>query len=376
MLNDKLPGEDLLAMQKETNKPCISIIIPTHKLSPDRRVDKLAIERAIESAREYLEFKYGTEKAKSLLQKLNDLFQAIDFTRNSNGIGLFVSESIKLKVHFPFEVKEKVIIGDNFEYRELLYNLSQSTAFFAIQLSQKSIRLFEGAGNQVIEIKDINFPKEYSEEYVYAHPTNSSSLAGYAHEKGFEKDKSELEEIRFREFFREGDEALKNYLVNNTPLIVIGVEKELAWFEDITKHGRHIIGKIKGNHGHSSEKQYSDLTWPVMESYLKRKNQDLIREFSEKIGAHLGISGIQDVWKAAKEGKGYKLLVEKDYRCPGFLDNNEYHLLLHPPDHTHKILPDAVDDLIETILSKNGEVYFTENGSLGDYQRIALITRY
>ena len=79
----------------------------------------------------------------------------------------------------------------------------------------------------------------------------------------------------------------------------------------------------------------------------------LVKEFEEKIGEGLGLSGIQDTWTAAREGKAFKLLVEKDYRQPGFiLAENEYHLYLHPPKKTYKVLADAVDDIIETVLEK------------------------
>jgi hypothetical protein len=69
-------------------------------------------------------------------------------------------------------------------------------------------------------------------------------------------------------------------------------------------------------------------------------------------------------------------VVEKDYRIPGFLADNDYHLYLRPPQKTHKILPDAVDDIIETVLNKNGHVFFVDNGILENYHRIALIPRY
>ena len=40
------------------------------------------------------------------------------------------------------------------------------------------------------------------------------------------------------------------------------------------------------------------------------------------------------------------------------------------------VIPDAVDEVIETVLNKGGEVVFTENGQLDTYQRIALVLRY
>ena len=118
------------------------------------------------------------------------------------------------------------------------------------------------------------------------------------------------------------------------------------------------------------------MAWPVMRSHLNNERVQLIKEFNEKIGMNLGVSGIQDIWSAAKEGKAFKLLVEKDYRCPGFVDRDEYYLYLRPPQKPHKVLADAVDDIIEMVLEKNGHVFFTDNGMLKDYQRIALITRY
>ena len=42
----------------------------------------------------------------------------------------------------------------------------------------------------------------------------------------------------------------------------------------------------------------------------------------------------------------------------------------------HNVLSDAVDDVIELILKKNGEVIFVENGKLKSFERIALINRY
>jgi hypothetical protein len=113
-----------------------------------------------------------------------------------------------------------------------------------------------------------------------------------------------------------------------------------------------------------------------MQNNLENEWRELIREFEEKIGNGLGVNGIQNTWSAAMEGKGLKLLVEKDFRVPGFLTDNMYHLYTKPPKKKHKIIPDAVDGLIETVLNKNGRVFFVDNGALAAYQKVALITRY
>ncbi|MFM1858327.1 MAG: hypothetical protein RLZ05_1387, partial [Bacteroidota bacterium] len=79
---------------------------------------------------------------------------------------------------------------------------------------------------------------------------------------------------------------------------------------------------------------------------------------------------------AAKEGNCKILLVEFGYAKPGFLLVDPFYLFLKPPAATHTILPDAVDDLLKTVLSKGGTVFFTANDLLSTTQHVALITRY
>ena len=58
------------------------------------------------------------------------------------------------------------------------------------------------------------------------------------------------------------------------------------------------------------------------------------------------------------------------------MEKDAYCLYLRPPQKPHKVLADAVDDVIEMVLEKNGQIFFVDNGMLKDYQRVALITRY
>ena len=85
---------------------------------------------------------------------------------------------------------------------------------------------------------------------------------------------------------------------------------------------------------------------------------------------------VGEAWRKANEGRGKLLLVERDFHQPGRLDASG--LLLLPADDptAQDVIPDAVDEVIETVLNKGGEVVFVENGQLDAYQRIALVLRY
>jgi hypothetical protein len=376
MINEKLRGEDLIALQKEKGSICISVIVPAHRLSPERRGDKKEMENAIEKARRLLYDKYTEEKTEPLIRALNDLFNTIDFTHNAEGVGLFVSPRIQFSVQFHFPVQEKIMVADRFEIRDLLYETFNAEPYFILLLSEKGAGFFKGSGNSLSEIRDNNFPIGYEEEYAYAKPARSSSYSGHSHVKIYEKDKSEMEKIRLSDFFRKVDNRLEKYLNRETALVVCGVERELSLFLGVSNHKKNIAGKISGNYSHYNESELAGLVWPVIRLHFKERQKQLLKEFEEKTGQHLAISGIGEIWEATKEGKPFKLLVEKDFRVPGFIIENDHHLYLSPPQKPHKILPDTIDVLIELVLEKNGQVYFMDNGMLADYGRIALITRY
>lgn len=369
--------EALAILQKEKGDICITVISPTHRPSPEKRIDKVHLEGAIQRAKDYLQNQYNGKNINSHMEALDELYRNIDFNDNTEGIGLFVSAGIKKLVQFSFPVKEKVIIGNSFEIRDLLYEAYYNRPYDVLLLSEKEAKLFNGRLNTLTEITDDHFPQNNTAEYEYNKAARGSSYGGYAFVKEVEKDKSIMEEIRFENFFRQIDALLTGYLINQTPLIVVSAGKNLAHFRKITQHDKNIVSYISGNYFLSAANELGELSWNEMKVHLDNDKENLIRDLNEKIGEGLGITGIQDIWKAAKEGRGFKLLVEKDFSLPGFIINEEeYHLYLHPPKVAHHVLADAVNELIEIVLEKKGEVVMVENDRLKDHARIALITRY
>jgi hypothetical protein len=376
-MNKKMVANDHQQLRNEKSDVCISIITPTHRLSPDRRTDPIQLENAIQQVKSHLHNKYDHAAINPLIQAMDELYGQIDFTRNTAGIGLFVSQNVKGLIHFFFPVKERIMIGQSFDIRDLLYESFYDVPYVVLMLSQKEARLFNARLNMVKEITDTHFPKKNEAEYEYSRPTRGNSYVGHSLVKEFEKDKSISEEIRLRSFLREADDLLNIYVNNSMPLIVTGEKKDLAYFRQVTTHEKNIAYSIPGNYMTFNEHELGALTWKAMKLYIDNSKENLLRDFKEKTGAGLGITGIENIWKAVLEGRAYKLFVEKDYALPGFLINNDdYHLHLHPPKQPHRLVPDVVNRLIEEVLEKNGEVILVENGMLKDFKRLALITRY
>jgi hypothetical protein len=87
--------------------------------------------------------------------------------------------------------------------------------------------------------------------------------------------------------------------------------------------------------------------------------------------------GIKQVWQAASQKNGRLLLVEKNFMYPA-------HQGAQPESITREdfslnspfYIKDAVDDVMEKVLTCGGDIEFVRDGTLKEYGRIALIKFY
>jgi Bacterial archaeo-eukaryotic release factor family 3 len=362
---------DLLKAKGET---CISIIIPTHHYSHERRGDKIELKKAIHDAKAELRRHATPEQFNSYETVVDEWVKKIDYTRNLEGLGMFLSPSVKTMFKFPFPIKEKIVVSDSFEVRDVAYAAAFSEPYLVLLLSEKDVRLLRGSLDELTEVKDENFPDKYEDTHEYSRPQRSSSHNMQAH--SMEGDKSVIEDKRMVQFFKVIDKRLNKYLVGKMPLIVIAPKEEIPVFKEESAHRDNIVCTIKGNYNYMNAAQLSERVFPEFVNYIRSRTRQLIQEFEESVGLNLGIEGISNIWKAVKAGRGMKLVVEKDFTHEGFLQTGENRLLLKEPEGAHKVIVDVIDDIIETTISKGGEVYFTDNGQLKGYGKMFLIMRY
>ena len=366
---------ELLTNPQES--PCVSIIFPTHTRYPHFKEDQQKLKKMLQKAEEYLGLNYAEATAMPINNKIYAEANSIDFNfhSRSKGLGIFVSPDTAKIVHFPFPVKEKIVIGSNFETRDIILADSYQLDYWVLCLNERALRLFKGKGMEIVEVKDNTFPTEFVDDFAEPKSSRGNSF-GYSL-KGV-KDKSLIKEERFTAFLRIIDKKLQSYLDLNlkSKLILSGVKKNINYFEKISEHRDKVIAKVDGNHDYENLKIFSDLVWEQVIDYRANENEKIFKQFVDAFDTGWTAWGIESVWKAAMEGKGLTLLVEKDFSHAGFLGKNEYKLLHHPPASLHKIITDAVDDVIEIILKKGGNVIFLENGKLNEYNNIGLILRY
>ncbi|NNM94996.1 MAG: hypothetical protein HKL88_05985 [Bacteroidia bacterium] len=358
--------EEIEHLLGDHGTPCVSIIVPAHHISVDRRTDPRTLFNAAVVAKEMLIKNYrGATFLADVNKKIDDAVEQEDYIHTVNGIGIYVSPSVSQTVQFSIPVKEKVIIGHSFDSRDLLCELDSLHEYLVLAMSRKYIRLYKGTGAHLEEIKDGAFPFIYEETFEYSRPSLASSF-GENTLKGGEIDKSELVEIRMQEFIRHADAACAKYLTGSLPLIISGDAKALSDYMEVTKHSGKVTGKVPGSY-FDAGKQLAQLACQVFEDKKQENKKQLIARAREFVGKRLIAEGMEEVQRAALDGLGLNLLVEKDFVHTAQALKGGFEI----SDNGN-----AADLIIRSVMAKQGEVTFMEPGSLKEFNGIALMLRY
>jgi hypothetical protein len=357
--------QDINLLQKLRSYPSITITVPTHRNTPENKQDPVNVKNLISETIERLLTEFSKKEMEPIITRLEDASNQIDFRNTLDGLAIFVNRDFSRIVYLPFTLKKRVVIDETFMTRDLVFAMNRSPRYRVLVLSEKPTRLFEAVRDNIEEITDEKFP------LTHTGPGGEKALPG-----GFGKRKSAYRDERHEQYFRAIDDALKTIMLDDPlPLVVVGVDRFLSFFRKVTDHEKFILATVTGSHDKTTVHELRKLVWPVVEEKLKEKRLYVFEELQNAKNQEKAVSTIGEVWRMAKEGRGRLLLVEEDYHFPARIDN-EGHLFPADNNSEAQLLEDAVDDVIEIVLSKQGEVVFVENGTLKEDQRIALILRY
>jgi hypothetical protein len=352
-VKERLSKEVKMLLQSYSD-PCISIVLPIDDLSANQKADKLLLLQLIKKTAHILKQSYPA-KAPTLIQELERMLKQMTFGRNDHGIGLYVAEGVSLTLTFPFQVSENIMIDKNFRLQEPLLLSQYSFPYHVLYVNEHEARLYDGKLKQLVQMKNHHFPMiNEVEEYEYQTASRSTSFAGNAHVKSFEKDKGSIKKIRHEDFLHDADELLDVYIKSSQLLVVCGTKRNVAAFFNISRHKNKITAFLEDNIDHYKEKQFEDLVWKSVEKFVEEKTLSELHDCIEKFGKDLVEKGIRSVSKAVNEGRGNILFIESSFETA---------------DH-------KVNNIIKTMLEKEGRVVFVADDTLQKHDCMLLVTRY
>lgn len=342
--------------------PAVTIYMKTNRTFPENSKDIINLKNLIVETEKRLKKEYNEDVAKQIIKKLKDFASGIDHNYNLDSMIIFVSSDFIEFVRLPVKVKNNVIIDNKFATKVLIRALLQSENYYVMCISRKIIRLIEAVNDTAVnEINDGTFPIQ-NESYV---DTDDIRKAW-----------GNIYDNYAKEFFSKADKQFtKYYKINPRPLVLAGDIRNISYYKEITRNKNNVIGQIEGNYDNTKDHEIAKRAYEtVIKPYSNQVQEKFLEEINVALKENKLLVDINDIYNAARDGKGFKLFVEKNYVQPVKIENNR--ILLKDNPTGSDVIDDVVNEIIDLVNKSKGNVMFMNPNQLKEFNKIVLISRY
>lgn len=345
-------------------KVCVTLILNTHKTHPENQKDPILLKNLIVTAGKRLQDEYGNDIAARYVAKLRKLAAEIDHNYNDLGLMLFVNDDVAEYLRLPVHpYSDRVILDDTFATRTIVRALKRDTDYYILALSKGRARLIEASRDVLIkEVETGGFPVTDNDLQVAsrAEGANAPRVANLT-----------------REFFNRIDKSVNKIRKDNPlPVVIYSEETNYYLYLKIADYPNTLLGHILLQNFEEKASNLVKMVWPDIKDLTITNHKARISELEKSLGSGKFLSDLNDIWRAVQEGRGKTIFVENGYYQPVKSDNGTITPISAEEITGKTDINDVVDDMIEYNLQFGGDVVFLDPGSLQNFNKIALVTRY
>jgi hypothetical protein len=163
--------------------------------------------------------------------------------------------------------------------------------------------------------------------------------------------------------------------VHPAPLVLAAAQPTLSAFRKISRNTARLAGCVTGNHLNTPPAQLRGQIRGVIEEYLQSRQAEALALLATRTDEGRAVHGIDATWLAARWERPEMLAVEEGYFHPARVSPDGDTLTRADDPEEPDVCDDAVDELIETVISRGGWVALVADGALADDGRVALTLR-
>jgi len=354
---------DLLAMPG----PCITIVTSAAAL-PD----------AIEHVRQILS---ETERhPDALLEPMLDAGQKLAADRKGRGaVAILRAPDFLRVVPVGSDLKPVTRVGDRFDLRTLLEVEAAEATFHILALSQKRTRLLECTQQSSCEIAfSADFAQslaDFKQTDKPDHDLNNRSSAGpdVGGMKGVmfgtTTDREKKDDYLLH-FFSAINRAVHTLLRDqSTPLIVAGVESELALYHRVNTYRFTLEPGVHGSPDAMDGTELHSKARDLVRSTPPRAALEALAEYDKKVGTGHASSHIHEIVQAAFEGRVSHFFFQEDAKYEGTYDTMRQRVKHSDPN-------DLIEAAASETIRHGGEARILAASSMPNGVPVCAVFRY
>jgi hypothetical protein len=283
--------------------------------------NQIRFKNLVRSAIEQLKAKGDTSKlSRDLEDMLSSNYDNLEFWKD-NGRALLICAAPGMARLFqlPIASEEYVSVDDGFHLAPVLALLEDAKEFYILTLAQQNPKLYKGDMYGLMEI-DAGLPRSLREGLGIDEPnqksesqgsaTGLSTRTGWFNGRGGSRDPMDNDRLKF---FHMIDARLMEKTDRSLPLLLAGIDAEIAEYRSISKYPKLMEGFIAGNHTECQPTELFEKAQAIVHSELIQPEHDAAREEYERLsGANPDrVAHDKDsIMTAAEQGRIDKLLTQ------------------------------------------------------------------
>lgn len=334
----------LLGLQRLRDYPSVSILVPVEAGPELTDVDRARIRRRIDDLPRRLDGDVDAETTVEVIERLRVLLDEMCAGPVGRSVALFASPSVSIAHSLHVEVRERTVVDDTFATRDLLDQARRTVAYVSATVSDRLVQVFEGVGDQLSPVQSRGVPMErLPEESDAAWERRTVSL-------------------------------LRRVGAGRQPLVLFGAGRRVATL--VRAGGVEPAAVILGNHDRTPWSTLADLAKGPLADWAGTRHAGALHRLEMARSRRRFAAGLDEVWALAQESRVELLVVERNHAVPVRVDGA--HLVQVAPDESEApdVIDDAVDDLIEAVALRRGEVVIVPDGTLTDHGGLAAVLRF
>ena len=358
-LTHDYPG--VLLGNEET--PCLSLYQPTHRQHPDNVQDPIRFRNLVKELEESLNQKYPKREVAPLLEPFHALADNAEFwNHTTDGLAVLGAPGMFRVYRLPRTVAKLAVVADSFHTKPLVRITQSTDNFVVLGLSRNSFKLFEGNRDGLVEVKPMEHAARTADEML-GKDTDSREGAHRAYGPAGDSAwhgtdvKQSLADRDTEQFFRAVDQAVMHRYGSKSGgmgVILAALPEHHNLFRSVSKNPQLLKESLDINPDAMSIDELRESAWQLVQPYYLDRLAGLVDSYGVSTGKSQGSDLLDDIAKAAVEGRVSTLLLEADRLVPGQIDAATGKLTvakLGDPE-----VDDLLDDLGELVLKTGGEV--------------------
>ncbi|OFE17129.1 hypothetical protein BA895_16780 [Humibacillus sp. DSM 29435] len=345
--------------------PCISVLLPTAPAERMTEEDAAILAGLVGQVGERLGEADGLLGAKHLMAELRAITTGLSQEPTTAALAVYVNLAYSRVLHLPAPVEPRAVVEATFATRDLVRALHRSPPHLIVTLRPDCAHIFDAQGGS-LRARDV------------------ISATGCDH-TSWTADPRTLESYATQTFLGEVDVALRRHRQAHPRPLVLGGAWGLTAALRQRSSNLHRLAGILAPAECVSEHAMLAASSRLLEAYLATREAEslaLVEETAAQRPDQLA-TGIHAVWDTARTARPRMLAVEDGYTVPG-----------HPTERTGpegdilqdlrdggsdeatdpEPVHDLVDDLIEIVIQRGGEVALVRDGHLTHRHHVALVT--